>query len=573
MSTVTSRLRLTVAVLAVAAAFGAVFLVSSAPAQSPAPAESALPPEQQRLIAMRVQDAKNLRDIGIAFTLYTQDHDEFFPDAAHWMDELSPYLKDKTVFFDPFQPDAQRYAYAFNRSCSRKALAAFARPWETVEVFDSTLNARNASDTGQSLRYNTAATGRYSNILFVDGHVKNSHGADRPSFAIKWDRRFLRMTPTHPSAGLPARLSNPPRIISQGGLITRQTFLASAIQPDPELSNARFLAGLTPVQGPGVVVTLIDSKLALPRPLPPGMMPINLIHDSDINLVVSELRAAGAEAIAVNGQRLVATSAVRCAGPTVFVNNMPQTPPFVIKAIGDSKTLASAMNLPGGVATQLRAYDPAMFSVKSVAALTLPAYSGGSEPRYAKPVSMASPESVLQQKANAGVSQALTQQRDRLRVRLDALNAEAASLDARSLMRVETQQAIKKVADRGFSGRDVSQTRGQILADQIAAARTQLDQARAAMPPRHPAVIVAERKLHSLESEDQELPILEKQRFVTRVHDSIRQQTEMIKALAGGDKPLRRQLNSVQRQQQQLRAEITMLNAEILASRVVVPAH
>ena len=68
-------------------------------------------------------------------------------------------------------------------------------------------------------------------------------------------------------------------------------------------------------------------------------------------------------------------------------------PPYVIKAIGNPKTLASAMNLPGGVATQIKAYDSAMFSVREAGVLTLPAYSGGSAPRYAKPVLHSAPHS------------------------------------------------------------------------------------------------------------------------------------------------------------------------------------
>jgi len=389
MSTVTPRLRLTIAALTVAAALGGMFLVSSAPAQSPGPGTAALTPEQQNSNLTRMQDAKNLRDIGIALTLYTQDHDEFFPDAAHWMDELSPYLKDKTVFFDPFQPGARHYGYAFNRNCSGKSLAAFAHPWETIAVFDSTLGTRNASNTGQSLRGAAEGTTRGSNYLLVDGHVKHLLKAERPSFAIKWDRRFIHMTPVHRSAGLPARLSHPPRIISEEGMASRRNFLTTlaASHPNPELSQARFLAGLTPVQGPGVVVTLNDSKKAPKIVMPSGMTPPNIIHDTDINQVVNELKAAGAEAIAVNDQRLVATSSVRVAGPTVLINFIPVVPPFAIEAIGNPKTLAGAMNIPGGIATQLKAYDPAMFSVREAENLTLPAYSGGSEPRFARPVS------------------------------------------------------------------------------------------------------------------------------------------------------------------------------------------
>ena len=172
MSTITTQLRLTVAALAVAAALGGAFLVSSAPAQSPNPGTATPTPEQQRFNAMRLQDKSNLKQIGLALTQYAQDHDERFPNAAHWMDALSPYLKDKTVFYDPFQPGAHRYGYALNHNCSGKSLTAFVYLAETVFVFDSTLGTRNASDTGQSLRIITGPYESGSNYVFVDGHVK-----------------------------------------------------------------------------------------------------------------------------------------------------------------------------------------------------------------------------------------------------------------------------------------------------------------------------------------------------------------------------------------------------------------
>ncbi len=154
-----------------------------------------------------------------------------------------------------------------------------------------------------------------------------------------------------------------------------------------DLKSAKLLAGLTAVQGPGVEVTLSDSKTPYPGGLPAGMTPPNIIHDTDINMVVNELKAAGAEAVAVNDQRLVAVSPVRCAGPTVFVNNTAQTPPYIIKAIGDPKTLETALNISGGIATQLKSFDKAMFGVRAVKRLVVPAYSGVSQPKYAQPAS------------------------------------------------------------------------------------------------------------------------------------------------------------------------------------------
>ncbi len=152
-----------------------------------------------------------------------------------------------------------------------------------------------------------------------------------------------------------------------------------------DLSKAQFLAGLTDVKGPGIVVTLNDSKKPA-SPMPAGFTPPNLIHDTDIGSVINELKAAGAEAISVNDQRIVAVSPVRCAGPTIFVNNTPQTPPYVIKAIGNPRTLYTAIELPGGVTQAIRGYDPAMFTTQiAKQPLLVSAYAGGIEPKFAQP--------------------------------------------------------------------------------------------------------------------------------------------------------------------------------------------
>ena len=161
-----------------------------------------------------------------------------------------------------------------------------------------------------------------------------------------------------------------------------------------DLKSYKFQAGLTTVQGPGVIVTLNDSK----NPYPSGLNglpaaagpPPNIIHDGDIDQVVNELKAAGAEAISVNDQRLVATSPIRCAGPTVFINNVAQTPPYSIKAIGEPRTLETALNIPGGISTLLKGFDAAMFSVRPAKHIVVPAYSGVTSPKYAVPVKDAS---------------------------------------------------------------------------------------------------------------------------------------------------------------------------------------
>jgi len=152
-----------------------------------------------------------------------------------------------------------------------------------------------------------------------------------------------------------------------------------------DLQHANFLAGFTDVSGPGIVVTLNDSKKRF-LDAPISVQDAGIIHDSDINRVINELKAAGAEALCVNKQRIVGLTAVRCAGPTVFVNNVPQTPPYVVRAIGDSATLATGLKLPGGVFDQLSQMDPTMIKIDTADKMVLPSYTGPNQPRFAKPV-------------------------------------------------------------------------------------------------------------------------------------------------------------------------------------------
>ena len=149
-----------------------------------------------------------------------------------------------------------------------------------------------------------------------------------------------------------------------------------------DLQHMRLLAGLTDVGGPGIEVVLNDSKKRFPD-APTAIQNLGIIHDNDINQCVNELKAAGAEAVSVNDQRLVSVSAVRCAGNTVLINNTPQAPPFIVRAIGDSSTLQEGLNLPGGFADGLSQMDPAMIKIIKSANLVIPAYDGSFLPRYA----------------------------------------------------------------------------------------------------------------------------------------------------------------------------------------------
>ena len=117
-----------------------------------------------------------------------------------------------------------------------------------------------------------------------------------------------------------------------------------------QLETANVLAGLTNVKGEGVVVTLKDSMDT------EVSIEAGLVHDTDLTAIVTELKSAGAEAISINGQRVISTTAIRCVGPTIQVNSVKVASPFYIKAIGNSKYLESALNIKNGVVDSLKSY-------------------------------------------------------------------------------------------------------------------------------------------------------------------------------------------------------------------------
>jgi uncharacterized protein YlxW (UPF0749 family) len=88
--------------------------------------------------------------------------------------------------------------------------------------------------------------------------------------------------------------------------------------------------GFVAVTGPGVRIAVDDA---------PNGDPTQAVRDEDLALLVDGLWSAGAEAIAINGQRLTALTAIRNSGPAVHVNGRPLAPPYTVLAIGDTRTL------------------------------------------------------------------------------------------------------------------------------------------------------------------------------------------------------------------------------------------
>ncbi|HET7397038.1 MAG TPA: DUF881 domain-containing protein [Intrasporangium sp.] len=137
-------------------------------------------------------------------------------------------------------------------------------------------------------------------------------------------------------------------------------------------------AATTPVRGPALAVTLDDAHRSVDS-LPEGFSGDDIVvHQQDVQAVVNALWAAGAEAMMIQDQRVISTSAVRCVGNTLILQGRVYSPPYVIKAMGDLARMQASLDGDPSVAIY-RQYVDAVglgYQVTTEAQAQFPAYSG-----------------------------------------------------------------------------------------------------------------------------------------------------------------------------------------------------
>ncbi len=152
-------------------------------------------------------------------------------------------------------------------------------------------------------------------------------------------------------------------------------------QKEEEIKQGNKIIGMSEVTGPGVIVTLSDSKMDTNKALNVSDL---LVHDADVLSVINELKNAGAEAISINDQRLVPTSSISCGGNIIEINGEKVGAPFTIKAIGLPEQLA-ALSRPGGYLEVLKGATVGVDFKKSNN-ITIPKYTGVITYKYAQTV-------------------------------------------------------------------------------------------------------------------------------------------------------------------------------------------
>jgi len=168
--------------------------------------------------------------------------------------------------------------------------------------------------------------------------------------------------------------------------VDRLTEEETGIDPDraAELVKQSEAAGIGEVRGPAVSVTLDDAPESVAAE---GVdADLLVVHQQDIQAIVNLLWQSGAEAMTIQGQRVISTTGIKCVGNTVVLHGIPYAPPYVIKAIGDRDRLQSGLATSEFVMVFQRYVDAygMVYQTGFEADAQFPGYLGSMELRYAR---------------------------------------------------------------------------------------------------------------------------------------------------------------------------------------------
>lgn len=163
---------------------------------------------------------------------------------------------------------------------------------------------------------------------------------------------------------------------------------ASVTKLQDELAELRTAAGLGELEGPAVHVTLDDAPYD--QEVPDGFTANDLVvHQQDLQAVANALWEGGAEGMTLQGQRIVATTGIKCVGNTVLLQGVPYSPPYEFVAVGDVTSMVTSVNSSDYIDIYKQYTESPVNIVWDLEVLpetTLPAYDGSLELEYAEPV-------------------------------------------------------------------------------------------------------------------------------------------------------------------------------------------
>ena len=133
--------------------------------------------------------------------------------------------------------------------------------------------------------------------------------------------------------------------------------IESDVKTQEKIKKYEIILGLTKVQGEGVTITVADNNEQKDNSSFASINNSNyLVHDGNLVAIINELKIAGAEAISINGKRIVNSTSINCAGNVIQINGEKVGSPFVINAIGDKDLLYGELTKNGGTLYKLKKY-------------------------------------------------------------------------------------------------------------------------------------------------------------------------------------------------------------------------
>jgi uncharacterized protein YlxW (UPF0749 family) len=221
-------------------------------------------------------------------------------------------------------------------------------------------------------------------VLFSTSAL-NSHGVDlRASSVTDLDTLVL-----HEKNRVDALQDRVAELNAEVGSMTRQVGDSGTSELQRRVDALKGPAGFEAVSGPGVTVTLDDApKSEIDQAEADHSVSADqlVVHQQDIQAVVNALWLGGADAITVQGQRIISTTGIKCIGNTVVLHGVPYSPPYRIEAIGSTTELVGSLDNSAYVAayqTFVERYHLG-WSLETSDDLAMPAYQGTPDLHYAQ---------------------------------------------------------------------------------------------------------------------------------------------------------------------------------------------
>ena len=168
--------------------------------------------------------------------------------------------------------------------------------------------------------------------------------------------------------------------------LTKDLGSSDAKQAQDQADALRGPAGLRAVHGPGLTITLDDAPDSELEAVGDGDVSQLLVHQQDIQAVANALWAGGAEAMTIQGKRVVATNGIKCVGNTVVLHGVPYSPPYKISAIGPIDSMRSSVYSDGHIALYLQVVEAADlgWKLEDHDDIAMPAFDGSTDLEYAR---------------------------------------------------------------------------------------------------------------------------------------------------------------------------------------------